>query len=259
MSSNHGQFVWYELMTTDAAAAEAFYRHVAGWGAKDAGMPGMAYTLLSVGETTVAGLMTLPAAASEAGARPGWVGYVAVEDVDATAAQAVQEGGAIRHGPEDIPGVGRFAVLTDPQGAGFALFKSAEFTPGPALAPWTPGKFDWHELYAGELESAAAFYTKLFGWTKSEAFDMGPLGTYQIFGGTGQGVGMMTKPVEVPAPFWKYYINVADIDAAVARVQDAGGKIFHGPQQVPGGAWIVQGLDPQDVIFALVGQRPNQA
>ena len=123
MASSNGNFVWYDLMSTDAKAAEAFYRGVVGWRMQDAGMPDRSYTILSAGETAVGGLMALPPEACDAGAKPVWSGYVAVDDVDAFASRVKQAGGAIHHPPDDIPGVGRFAFVADPQGATFVLFK----------------------------------------------------------------------------------------------------------------------------------------
>ena len=256
MSSLHGTFIWYDLMTTDTKAAEAFYTGVLGWRAQDSGMPGGSYTLFFLGETRVGGLMTIPADACAAGARPIWSGYVAVDDVDACAAKVKQAGGAIHHAPEDIPGIGRFAVVTDPHGASFTLFKGASAEPPQAPTPGTPGHVGWRELHAGNLDAAFAFYSGLFGWTKAEAIDMGPMGIYQLFaiGGVPSG-GMMTKAKELPVPFWLYYFNVEDIAAAVTRVNDHGGKVLFGPQQVPGGSWIVQGLDPQGAMFAIVGPK----
>src|SRR5205085_9119861 len=101
-----------------------------------------------------------------------------------------------------------------------------------------------------------AFYSKLFGWTKADAIDMGPMGTYQLFStGNGPVGGMMTKTPQTPAPFWLYYFNVSGIDAARERVKTAGGKVINGPMEVPGGSWILQGLDPQGAMFALVGPK----
>lgn len=248
-----GGFVWYELMTTDARAAEAFYRHVLGWGARDAGMVGMSYTLFSADGADVAGSMALPQEACDAGAGPGWMGYVGVEDVDATAAQAAKAGGTVHRPPMDIPGVGRFAIVADPQGATFALFKAASGSEAQPAAPGTPGHGGWHELHAGEGQSAFGFYADLFGWTKGDAMDMGPMGVYQIFDLDEQMLGgMMTKTEAEPAPFWLYYFNVEGIDAAKARVEAAGGQVTSGPMEVPGGKWIVECLDPQGAIFALV-------
>ena len=124
------------------------------------------------------------------------------------------------------------------------------------MVPGTPGHVGWHELHAGDGESAFAFYSGLFGWAKGEAMDMGTMGVYQIFatGGAPCG-GMMTKTPQTPAPFWLYYFNVDALDAAISRVQDAGGQIIIDPMQVPGGSWIVHGLDPQGAIFAMVGPK----
>jgi predicted enzyme related to lactoylglutathione lyase len=154
MSVSHGSFVWYTLMTTDTAAAEAFYQGVMGWSAEDAGMADRSYTSFSVAGTPASGLMALPPVAREAGARPRWTGYVAVDDVDEAAARVVQAGGTVHRASEDIPGIGRFAVVADPQDAGFMLFKSARDGQGPDTAPGTPGHAGWRELHAGDRESA---------------------------------------------------------------------------------------------------------
>jgi predicted enzyme related to lactoylglutathione lyase len=259
MSSSHGKFVWYELMTTDTKAAEAFYKAVMGWEAQDAGMPDMAYSLLSLGGSRVGGLMALPDEVRKAGGQPGWLGYVFVDDLAAAVAQVSKAGGKIHRPPADIPGVGSFSVVADPQGAVLALFHGAPAPgqePPPDPAPGTPGHPGWHELHAGDQEAAFGFYAGLFGWTKADPVDMGAMGIYQIFarGGVMMG-GMMTKTAATPAPFWLYYVNVAGIDAAAARVTAAGGKVANGPMEVPGGSWIVQCFDPQGAMFALVGPK----
>ncbi len=257
MTAPLGSFVWYEYMASDAKVAADFYTAVVGWSAQDAGMAGFPYTLLSVGPTMVAGLMTLPQEAREMGARPGWLGYVGVPDVDAFAARIVAAGGKIYRAAASIAGVGRFAVAGDPHGAGFVVFKGEPAEdPRPPLAPDAPGSVGWRELRAGELESAFAFYSSLFGWKKTQAMDMGPMGTYQVFEiEGGQGGGMMTKTAEVPAPYWLYYFNVEAIDAASERVKSSGGQIVAGPHEVPGGRWVVQGLDPQGGKFALLAAK----
>src|SRR4051812_28253761 len=291
MSTSNGTFVWYELMTTNADAAETFYPAVVGWRARDAGMPGMRYTILSVGEAGVAGIMTLPQEACAAGARPGWIGYIGVDDVDAAASRVEQAGGTVHKPAEDIPGVGRFAVVADPQGASFVLFRGSSEQPpqrpAPGVpgspgwpvvadpqgasfvlfrgsseqppqrpAPGVPGSPGWHELHAGEWQSAFAFYADLFGWRKAEAVDMGPMGTYQLFAAGAEPIGgMMTKVESVPAPFWLYYFTVDAIDAAADRVRAQGGTVLQGPHEVPGPMWIVQCQDPQGAMFALVSSR----
>ena len=256
MSTPASPFVWYELMTSDATAAEAFYRRVIGWQTADAGMPDLRYTLLSVGDTAIAGLMDLPAEARAGGAQPGWLGYIAVDDVDARLAQVLQAGGAAFHPAQDIPGVGRFATVADPQGAALCLFKGSSAEQPPQPAAGTPGTIGWHELYAGDLDSAWSFYSGLFGWTKDEAIDMGAMGVYQLFAAGGPAIGgMMTRPPEVPKPCWLYYVNVEAIDAAAARVTAASGQVVSGPMEVPGGSWIVQCLDPQGAMFAMVAPK----
>jgi uncharacterized protein len=254
MTISHGKFVWYELMTTDTKAAETFYRSVVGWGAKDAGIPNHAYTLFTIGEIPSAGMMEMPPGA--AGGRPGWIGYVAVDDVDTRTKEVAESGGAICHAPSDIPGIGRFAVVSDPQNVVFALFKPGEGPQGDPLPPQTPGHTGWHELHAADGASAFAYYSKLFGWAKGEALDMGPMGTYQIFNQDGvMAGGIFTKPPAEAVPYWLFYFNVADINAAVDRVKAGGGQILNGPMEVPGGSMIVQGLDPQGAMFALVQPR----
>lgn len=253
MSTHTGKFVWYELLTSDALAAQDFYTRVIGWQAQRAG-PDSPYTILSTADTMVAGLMTLPAEACAQGARPAWHGYVAVDDVDAAAQRFAQAGGAIYRAPEDIPNVGRFAVVADPQGAPLVLFKGSSAAPPAPLPAGTPGTIGWHELHARDQASATAFYAEQFGWTRADAMDMGAQGVYQLFcTGDGPAVGgMMTKMPEMPVPLWLYYINVADIEAALERVRTNGGTLLMGPHQVPGGSWIAQCLDPQGALFAMV-------
>ncbi|MBB2202953.1 VOC family protein [Gluconacetobacter tumulisoli] len=253
MSTSRGQFVWCELATLDAPAASAFYRAVVGWNMGDAGLPDRDYTVLSAGQTPIGGLVAMSQADCKSGAQPGWIGYIAVDDIDAIDARITDAGGAILHPASDIPGIGRFAIASDPQGAVFAVFQAGgEGAMGPAV-PGTPGSVGWHELLAQERKSAFAFYADLFGWAPGEAVDMGEMGMYQIFtiGGVPAG-GIMTRTATMPAPFWLYYFNVDHIDAAIGRVRKAGGHITSGPHQVPGGSWIVQCVDPQDCTFALV-------
>ena len=255
MADTHGSFTWYELMTSDAKAGEKFYRDVVGWGAERAPATHMEYILLKAGERPVAGMMALPASAQSSGARPGWLGDIYVDDVDKAAKRVKELGGQIKHGPDDIPDVGRFAVATDPHGATFVLLKWSRPMDNGGHATGTPGYTGWRELYAGNLDEAFAFYSKLFGWTKADTIDMGAMGSYQIFAHRGEVIGgMMNKPSQVPAPAWNYYFNVDSTKAAIERVKRAGGEVLAGPMQVPGGAWVMQGLDPQKATFALVSQ-----
>lgn len=252
MSTQQGKFVWYELMTTDAPAATRFYQSVVGWKAEDSGMPGVQYTILNADSSRVGGLMELPQSARDGGAKPGWIGYVGVDDVDATAARVTGAGGAVHRPAQDIPGIGRFAIVTDPQGAQFTLFKPMGTDEAPADAQMAPGHVGWHELHARDQTAALAFYSDLFGWTKADAVDMGPMGTYQMFASGGATVGGMMTRTDGSPPHWLYYFNVADINAGASRVKDAGGQVINGPMEVPGGSWIVHGTDPQGATFAIV-------
>ena len=248
-------FVWYDVMTDDVPAAEAFYKSVVGWTTKDVSTPDVSYTLFCAGEAMVGGLMPIPAEARAAGVKPAWMGYVGVADVDDAAKRVEAAGGAIHRAPCDIPDVGRFAVVSDPDGAGFILF-APKPGPTPVAAPsGTPGHFGWRELFAGDGERAFAFYSQLFGWTKAHAVDMGAMGTYQLFAAGGEPVGgMMTAPPGAP-PHWGYTINVEAIDAATARVERAGGAILNGPHQVPTGYWVVQCRDNRGVYLEVVANE----
>ena len=254
-SSVLGKFVWYDQMSNDLPGAEAFYAKVVGWTLAPNSMNDQRYTILKAGETMVGGLMPIPEDAAHMGVKPAWMGYVAVDDVKAYADKVRAAGGAIHREPTDIPNVGTFAVAADPHGAGFLLFRGNADEVMEA-DPMKPGCIGWHELHGGDPESAFAFYSGLFGWTKGEAMDMGPMGTYQIFTTKGrQSGGMMKKMAQEPMAHWLYYINVEAIDAAVERVKSAGGQVINGPMEVPGGAWIINGLDPQGAMFALVAPK----
>jgi len=248
-----GRFVWHELLTTDTAGAAAFYPKVLPWRTAPSSMPG--YTIWMAGQTQIGGLMALPA---EAGATPPhWLVYVGTPNVDATCSQAQGLGAHVVKSPADIPNVGRFAVLSDPQGATFALF-----TPGggpPPGAPSAQGGFSWHELATTDVAAALRFYGQLFGWTKGPGHDMGAMGVYQILMLGGSQVGGMCN-VQGPstAPSWLSYVNVGDAGRAVAGAKAAGGRLLHGPMEVPGGSWIAMMMDPQGGAFA-VQEAPRAA
>ncbi|GBQ82779.1 glyoxalase [Gluconacetobacter johannae DSM 13595] len=248
-SRSQGTFVWYELTTTDAHAATRFYEAVLGWGTRDAGLPDMRYVLLTAGDTMVGGLMELPQGRDcDIATEPGWIGYIAVDDIDMMIARVDGGGGTVHRPVIDIPDIGRFAIVGDPQGAVFALLQG----PSPPL----PGQAGWHELHALDPEGVFPFYAGLFGWTRSDTPVGGLPGAGQFFtmGGIAAGSIVRRADPSVP-PFWLHHFNVRDIDVAVETVRNTGGRVLHGPRQVPDGRWIVQGRDPQDVPFAVVGRR----
>jgi hypothetical protein len=250
----HGRFAWYELLTTDVQAANAFYTAVMGWGALDASAPGRPYVVFTAGEAAVGGLMSLPQDARDTGVAPSWIGYVGVDDVDVSAERTRRLGGTVHVPPTNVGNISRFAIISDPQAARLALFKWRQPGPPPAALD-ALGRVGWHELLAADREEALAFYGALFGWEKADA-DVGPTGTYQLFSVAGEAIGgMVAKPDTTPAPYWLYYFNVSDIDATAQRIEASGGQILGGAQEVPGGSWIVQCADPQGAPFALEGGR----
>ena len=264
MQAKKSDFVWYELLTTDLDAATKFYCDVVGWAPREITGPGMRYTVLGMNPQTrgVAGLMQMPEHLTSAAATPFWVGYISAEDVDAAAAEATAAGATIHREPTDIPHVGRFAVVADPQGAIFHLFKpTPQAEVPPALAPDADGIVGWHELMTTDSLAAWTFYASQFGWTISEEYDMGPAGVYRTFSSNDQGMtgGMMTIPdslrAQMPRPDWNFYFTVPNIREAKTRIEAAGGVILHGPVQVPGGSWIVNGLDPQGGRFSLLSKK----
>src|SRR5260370_39381038 len=202
--------------------------------------------------------MDLPEEARKMGARQRWMGYVGVDDAGVTSDRIKRLGGAV-YVPPTNTNIGRISVVADPQTATLALIEGPK-KPGrqqPAELD-RPGHVGWHELLATNWEKAFAFYGELFDWQKANT-EIAPTNTYQLFAAGGQTIGgMFTKrPVE-PVPYWLYYFNVDDIDAAAERVKTGGGRILEGPIEV-GGSWIVRCVDPHGAIFALQGKRSHDA
>ncbi len=259
MVDPQSRFAWYELLTTDMAAAKAFYRDVVGWDARDASTPDMAYSLLTFSDVPVAGLMELPEEGRRMGATPRWVGYVAVNDVDATADRLRRLSGVVFVPPTDS-NIGRVSIVADPQTATLALVGGLK----PDLrraAPHEPGQVGWHELLAADGAKAFAFYRELFGWQKAQAeTETVPMESYQLFaaGGVTMG-GMFTKLARVRVPFWLYYFNVADVARSAEHVRAGGGKVAQGPTELPDGSWIVRCIDPQGAMFALQGKSSQRS
>ncbi|HEU4642105.1 MAG TPA: VOC family protein [Gemmatimonadaceae bacterium] len=256
MSDPHGRFVWYELMTPDPDGATRFYPNVVGWGTRrwDGPTP---YTMWANGETTIGGVWGIDEYMQSQGVQPHWLPYIGVRDVDATAAQAARLGAMVVREPADIPDVGRFAVLRDPQGAVFAIFGSSRGQPPMDEAPPRVGDVSWHELLTTDHAAAFDFYHQLFGWEKTSDFDMGAMGTYQMYGkGDRTYGGMFDKTPDMPVPpNWLCYVKVDDVSRAVEAVTRNGGTVINGPMEVPGGDWIAQCVDPQGAPFALHGTR----
>jgi hypothetical protein len=262
--NSHGDFIWYELLTTNADAAQAFYADIFGWRARDSGQPGMDYRLLTASAGDVAGIMQINDEMKAGGARPVWLGYIAVDDVDASMARIAKAGGKAQMPAMDVPNVGRLAMVTDPQGAPFYIMRDTSGQTSLAFAYDTPrlGHCAWNELVTSDRAAAMAFYGEHFGWRKDGEMDMGPLGAYEFLrraGAPGVFAGVMTKSEQMPASSWTHYFRVGDIDAAIARTVGGGGTVVHGPQEIPGGEFAVNAIDPQGAPFAFVGPRTSDA
>jgi uncharacterized protein len=264
MTNSHGDFIWYELMTSDADAAQAFYGGLIGWTFKDSGNPDMDYRLFSAGATEVGGVMPLTPEMLSGGAHPAWIGYIGVDNVDATADAIKATGGSIHMEPWDVPGVGRLCMVADPQGALFYLMKGLSDDPEHAstsFAKYAPmvGHCAWNELASSDPEAAKAFYGEQFGWVKGGELDMGPMGKYEFIMTSGErpyGVGaVMPLMPGMPMSMWTYYFRVPDIDKAVEYTKANGGQILQEPMEIPGGEFSFNAMDPQEAAFGLVGPR----
>lgn len=256
-----GQFVWYELMTSDVAAAKAFYGNVIGWQTQPFGDPNSPtpYTMWVNGQGPLGGTMKLPEEAVKAGTQPHWSCNAVVNDV-ATAVAAVKKmGGTVLREPVTMPGVGTFALIADPQGATLSLF-----TPSGDMAAQDPtkhGAFCWNELMTTTVGGAFEFYRVLFGWEHVGTHDLGEMGSYLMFGVDGRafgGVFLTPKDVQAP-PMWSYYVTVNDLDATITRAKANGATLVMGPMEVPGGDRVAQLLDPQGAMFGLAGGASTTA
>lgn len=253
-SENHGRFAWHELLTADTEAAKRFYSDVVGWTAQASQNAGPGYTVFLGGGMPAAGLMQTPAGM---GTPPMWFGYVEVDDVDATVKEATQIGGTLMGDIKSMEGVGRFALLRDPQGAMIGVVTSARPLP-PETDP-KPGEFSWHELITEDLDGGIKFYDTLFGWKEQSEMDMGEFGKYRMFGRDRFTYGgMMRKAPEMPVSTWLYYASVTGTaDQAAERGVKVGAKIFNGPMEVPGGDRIAAMFDPQGAAFAVHSKPGN--
>jgi predicted enzyme related to lactoylglutathione lyase len=248
-TGNTGRFVWYEDLAKDPKAAIDFYTDVVGWKTQPFAEGGGDYTMWVGSQGPLGGVMRLPDEASRQGIPAHWMAHVQVANVDETAALAKKLGGSVHKEPTDIPTVGRFAVIGDPQKAFISIFTPS--SPMTLHDTSKPGEFVWNELMTSDAAGALKFYSQLFGWKILREMDMGDIGTYRIFGlGDKQMGGIMNTPKGVP-PMWIYYAETPDLDAALTRAKKRGAKVLNGPMDVPGGGRVAQITDPQGAAFAL--------
>ena len=261
MDKLQGSWIWYELLSPDPEGSRAFYEHVVGWTMTTSHEGDASYGFIARADGGMTGgMLALTQNMADHGARPCWLGYVGVDDVDASAAAIAAAGGAVLMPPRNVPMAGRIAMVADCCGAPFYIMTP---TPPPGGGESTafaalpkPGSCGWNELYSDHPGKALDFYTRLFGWTLPDAMDMGALGKYQFIAHDGTMIGaIMQRPDPVPTPVWAHYFWVESIAAAKTRIEAAGGHAVNGPSEVPGPLWVIQGLDPQGALFSLVGGK----
>lgn len=247
-----GRFLWYELLTSDPSRSESFYSRLLGWQPRPWEGSEPPYTMWTVGGQPIGGLMELPEEAREQGAPSHWLPYLGTDDVDATAERARELGAETMVPPTDIPDVGRFSVLKDPQGALFAIYTPSS-EPGDEGGEPGFGHVSWNELGTTDHEAALAFYGELMGWGETNTHDMGDMGVYRIYGTPERDYGgMYDLPAGTGAPpAWLMYVMVPDVDEVAEKVTDLGGTVINGPMDVPGGGRVAQCLDPTGAAFAL--------
>jgi len=254
MRNAHGDFIWYELMTGDPAAAKRFYDPVAGWTIEAESSNPMDYRMIDTGDGLVGGTLTLTDTMREHGARPTWLGYIGVDDVDATVAAIEAKGGKSLMPADDIPNVGRIAMVADPQGNPFYIMRGSVDQVSTSFDPAKFGHAAWNELQTSDLEAAKKFYPEVFGWTLGDLMPMGEMGDYQFIDHGGRMIGAMMKAPPGAPTGWGFAFHSADVDAAVERIHSGGGKVNQGPMEVPGDQRAVMASDPEGVPFMLVGK-----
>jgi hypothetical protein len=257
--SPKGDFIWYELMTPDAEGSKAFYDALVGWNFGEAAAEYNGYRMINRSDGGFAGgVLPLTDEMQQHGARPMWLGYILVPDVDSALREIEQAGGKGYMGPHDIPNVGRIAMVADPQGAPFYIMKpippaGRENEPSDVFSPSEQQRVGWNELNTTDPVAARDFYGEQFGWDTSDFMDMGEMGEYRFIDHHGTRVGALCGVMAGQPPKWRFYFRVPSIGAAKETAEQKGGTIRMGPHQVPTGDWILIGSDPQGAEFALVG------
>jgi uncharacterized protein len=254
-SSVLGRPLWFELMTSDKAAAEGFYKAVVGWTTTPFKESPQPYSMFQRnGGISVGGVLKTPEGMN---APPFWTMYIGVPVLEEGARHIESLGGSQCSPVIDVPTVGRMQMMKDPQGAAFYIYEPLSDPKLPEGAAEV-GDASWLELMTTDAEAALKFYHQVFGWQPSESMDMGPMGKYHMFNRPhGMIGGMMNQPPEMAnmPPTWQIYFRVPDVDAAVARISANGGQVINGPMDVPGGDRILNAIDPQGAAFSLHSKK----
>jgi uncharacterized protein len=264
VANHHGDFTWYELITPDPDGAQAFYGPLLGWTFTNSSFADRDYRYAAVGSEGIAGVLKTPDGLPMP---PAWLGYVGVDDVDKMVDAVTHAGGTVHRPAFERERVGRMALLGDPQGALFYVIKNGS-DESHAFSWDAPrhGYCAWNELATRDVEAAKHFYKARFGWVADGGIDMGPMGQYTFLRHAGRapdgsppGYGMLgavyPKAAEDDQSHWLFYFRVPDIDAALAQIEIAGGRLHQPPTPIPGGDFSLIAADPQGAYFGLVGSR----
>ena len=254
MPHPQGSFIWYELMTADPDRAKSFYDAVIGWDIELQPAGPMDYRMIRRSDGGHAGgVLRLTEDMTANGARPTWLAYIHVDDVDQSVAN-IEAAGGTRFMVSDLPGVGRIAMVADPQGAPFYIMKPTPPTPDAQSDVFSPTEVQrcaWNELVTSDLNAARRFYPEHFGWQLGDNMPMGPMGDYQFILRDGVPLGAMFAPGE-GQPAWRFCFRTASLESSIAAIKDGGGEVLRGPMEVPGGGMIIQAHDPEGVFFMLI-------
>ena len=257
--------IWYELMTTDPKGVAPFYKATLGWDIPVHGdtMPnGSEYRMILRDDGgNAGGVLTLTQDMCDSGAQAGWVTYFDVPDVDASVEKATGMGASIIMPAETMEGIGRMAMISDPQGAPFYVMtptppEGGDDPEGAVFKGDTPGRATWNELNTDAAAEQIHFYTSLFDWEITGEMEMPGDHIYKFFDLGERGIGAVgsMKPEGMPNA-WLPYFRVENIDAAKDAVEANGGKVMMGPMEVPGDDMIIVACDPAGAAVGLVGVK----
>ena len=261
--SSTGSFIWYELMTPDPRSAGRFYGAVVGWHiAERADQDGdIDYRMIRRADGGYnGGVLGLTPGMMAQGARPGWLGYLHVADLDATVKAIEADGGRLLMPRKRLP-VGDIALVTDPMGTPFYVMAPIPPPERPdarsdVFHPAAAQHVRWNELASSDQSRAEQFYSKHFGFAFTERMPMGALGSYDFIdhGGIRLGAILQRRPQQ-PNDGWLFYFGVPSVLAAKEAIERGKGKVIAGPHPVPGGDWIIIAADPQGATFGVVGPQ----
>ena len=257
MTGSPGRFVWTDLVTHDQKKAIDFYTKLLELGSQTTEFETFTHTALKKDESWVGGgIVTANGIPAEVPSH--WLPYLTVNDVDKATETALGLGATQLSAPEDIPEVGRFSIIQDPQGAVVALYK-AFGEMGEIEFSGTPFRFCWGELSTDDVKASKEFYSKVTGWSEYKEWDMGDGSFYHMPQADNMdAAGIYKKSPEDPSPpHWTVYFAVPDVDARAETTQKLGGKVLMGPQDIPGVGRFAIIMDTVGAVIGLMTGEPK--